>query len=249
MNTKQHDADQLLKNVLVVMPALNEEQVIGKVLAELYETLPTINCLVVDDGSNDSTAEIAKNAGAIVIRLPYNLGVGGAMRVGFNYAIEKHYTSVVQLDADGQHDPRDIPKLISELNSSDLVLGARFAGEGTYSVKGPRKWAMVLLANILSKSAKVKLTDTTSGFRASGPRSIKLFAKHYPAEYLGDTVESLVIAARAGLNIVQVPVSMRERAGGSPSHSPIKASLFLFRVGLAMFFAFLRPPIQIIKEQ
>ena len=108
---------------------------------------------------------------------------------------------------------------------------------------------MVLLANILSKSAKVKLTDTTSGFRASGPRSIKLFAKHYPAEYLGDTVESLVIAARAGLKIIQVPVSMRERAGGSPSHSPVKASLFLFRVGLAMFFAFLRPPIQIIEER
>lgn len=249
MNTKQHDDHQLFKKVLVVMPALNEEQVIGKVLAELYETLPAINCLVVDDGSNDSTAEIAQKAGAKVIRLPYNLGVGGAMRVGFNYAIEENFTSVVQLDADGQHDPRDIPKLIEELNSSDLVLGARFAGEGTYSVKGPRKWAMVLLANILSKSAKVKLTDTTSGFRASGPRSIKLFAKHYPAEYLGDTVESLVIAARAGLKIIQVPVSMRERAGGSPSHSPVKASLFLFRVGLAMFFAFLRPPIQIIEER
>ena len=240
--------ESISSKTLIVMPALNEEQVIAQVLEELFQTLPDIKCLVVDDGSTDNTAQIAKEAGAIVIRLPYNLGVGGAMRVGFNYAIENSFEAVVQLDADGQHDPKDIPKLIEKLNKADLVLGARFAGEGNYSVKGPRKWAMVLLANILSRSAKIKLTDTTSGFRASGNKAIKLFAKHYPAEYLGDTVESLVIAARAGLVILQVPVSMRERAGGIPSHSPIKATIFLFRVGLAMFFAFLRPPVQITEE-
>lgn len=240
--------ESITSKSLIVMPALNEEQVIAQVLKELFQTLPNINCLVVDDGSKDKTAQIAKEAGAVVIKLPYNLGVGGAMRVGFNYAIENSFEAVVQLDADGQHDPKDIPKLLKQLDKADLVLGARFAGEGNYSVKGPRKWAMVLLANILSRSAKVRLTDTTSGFRASGPRAVKLFAKHYPAEYLGDTVESLVIAARAGLKIVQVPVSMRERAGGTPSHSPIKASIFLFRVGLAMFFAFLRPPVKLIEE-
>jgi hypothetical protein len=108
---------------------------------------------------------------------------------------------------------------------------------------------MKVLAGLLSKSAHSKLTDTTSGFRASGPRAVALFAKHYPAEYLGDTVESLVIAARAGYKIVQVPVSMRERAGGAPSQSPIRASIFLMRVGIAMLFAFLRPPLSSPLDQ
>lgn len=233
-----------LRKTLIVMPAYNEEAVIAQVLKEVYETNPGITCLVVDDGSSDRTSEISKAAGAIVATLPYNLGVGGAMRVGFNYALANRFENVVQVDADGQHNPRDVSRLVAELDEADLVLGARFAGSGEYEAKGPRKWAMIVLAKLLSKSAHAHLTDTTSGFRASGPRAVQLFAKHYPAEYLGDTVESLVIAARAGFVIKQVPVTMRVRAGGVPSHSPIKASIFLARVGVAMLFAFLRPPVK-----
>lgn len=236
-----------LSTTLIVMPAYNEELVIASVLSELFETNPSINCLVVDDGSRDNTTAIAAKSGAIVATLPYNLGVGGAMRLGFQFARAEGYSNVIQLDADGQHDPRDIKRLVAELRTADLVLGARFAGVGNYSVRGPRKWAMTLLSNLLSSSAGTKFTDTTSGFRASGPRAVGLFAEHYPAEYLGDTVESLVIASRAGLKITQIPVAMRERIGGTPSHSPIKSAVFLGRVGIAMFFAFARPKIKLPK--
>lgn len=232
-----------MSKTLIVLPAFNEEDVISDVLREVLGTNPGAQCLVVDDGSTDRTAEIARGADVVVAVLPYNLGVGGAMRVGFNYALANGYENVVQVDADGQHNPRDVIRLVAELEHSDLVLGARFAGSGNYQVRGPRRWAMVTLAKLLSRSAKTTLTDTTSGFRASGPKAVRLFANHYPAEYLGDTVESLVIAARAGCVISQVPVTMRERAGGTPSHSPVKATVFLIRVGIAMMFAFFRPPV------
>ena len=232
-----------LRTTLIVIPAFNEEEVIGDVLSDVFESNPGVTCLVVDDGSSDRTSEIARGSGALVATLPYNLGVGGAMRVGFNYALAKGFDNVVQVDADGQHNPSDVIRLVSKLEQADLVIGARFAGSGNYEARGPRKWAMVLLAKLVSYSAGVRLTDTTSGFRASGPSAVRIFAQHYPAEYLGDTVESLVIAARADLLITQVPVTMRERAGGTPSHNPIRATIFLVRVGIAMLFAFLRPPV------
>lgn len=229
---------------LIVIPALNEESTIKQVIAEIASAVPLATCLVVNDGSTDRTSAVAAEAGAIVASLPYNLGVGGAMRLGFNYAKQNGYSFVVQVDADGQHDPSEISKLLEPLQRVDLVLGSRFAGIGNYEVAGPRKWAMVALAKILSKTSKTTLTDTTSGFRASGPRAIQLFSEHYPAEYLGDTVESLVIAARAGLSIEEIPVVMRARAGGVPSHNPAKSALFLLRVGLAVTFAYLRPSVQ-----
>lgn len=228
---------------LIVMPAFNEAAVIKSVIAEVKKHNVGATLLVVDDGSHDQTSEIAKGSGALVVTLPYNLGVGGAMRVGFNFALAEGYVAVVQVDADGQHDPSAVTQLVAGLQNADVVLGARFAGTGNYEASSIRRFAMKVLASLLSRSAGTSLTDTTSGFRAAGPRAIRLFAKHYPAEYLGDTVESLVIASRAGLKIIQVPVSMRPRAGGTPSHSPVKASIFLARVGVAMLFAFLRPPI------
>jgi glycosyltransferase involved in cell wall biosynthesis len=231
----------LLEHTLIVMPALNEEEAIGNVIAEVQTKLPGIHVLVVDDGSTDRTAEIARAAGARVLSLPYNLGVGGAMRAGFKYARQHDYENVVQVDSDGQHDPAGVPTLVAALASHDLVLGARFAGEGDYSVSGPRKWAMVVLAKVISGLAKSELTDTTSGFRATGPRAIELFAEHYPAEYLGDTVESLVIAARAGCRIRQIPVAMRPRAGGTPSHNPLKATAYLGRAAMALVIALMRP--------
>lgn len=234
---------------LIVLPAFNEEAVIADVIREVLTALPGVTCLVVNDGSTDSTTTVARKAGALVAELPYNLGVGGAMRFGFRYARSWGFQNVVQVDADGQHNAEDVPALLEKLREADLVLGARFAGKGEYAVRGPRKWAMTALSNILSKSSKTTLNDTTSGFRASGPRAVELFSKYYPAEYLGDTVESLVIASRANLVIRQVPVAMRERAGGTPSHSPIKAAVFLVRVGIAVLFAFMRPTIHTSSER
>jgi glycosyltransferase involved in cell wall biosynthesis len=223
------------------MPAFNEEASVGDVVREVLEALPDIAVLVVDDGSSDATALEARRAGALVASLPFNLGVGGAMRTGFRYALEHGFDNVVQIDSDGQHDPVSVPALLEQLETADLVLGARFAGTGDYKARGPRQWAMVTLAAILSHTSRTPLTDTTSGFRASGPHAVKLFAEHYPAEYLGDTIEALVIASRSGLVIRQVPVAMRPRAGGVPSHNPFKATAYLARAGLALVFALIRP--------
>ncbi len=229
------------KQTLIVMPAFNEAASVGDVIAEVRAQLPDVSILVVDDASTDGTRSVALAAGAMVATLPFNLGVGGAMRVGFRYALEHGLEAVVQVDADGQHDPTGVPALLDALDHADLVLGARFAGEGSYAMRGPRRWASVTLAAILSHTSRARLTDTTSGFRASGPRAIRLFARHYPAEYLGDTIESLVLASRAGLTIRQVPVAMRSRAGGVPSHSPFRAALYLARVTMALIFAYVRP--------
>ncbi|TFD22870.1 glycosyltransferase family 2 protein [Cryobacterium sp. TMT2-23] len=230
-----------IENTLVVMPALNEEGSVGDVVREVFHKAPSVAVLVVDDGSADATSEVARAAGALVARLPFNLGVGGAMRVGFRYALENGFHNVVQIDSDGQHDPECIPALLAALQNADLVLGARFAGEGNYTVSGPRQWAMLALSKVLSKVAGTRLTDTTSGFRASGPRAVALFAEHYPAEYLGDTIETLVIASRVGLTIHQVPVAMRPRAAGVPSHNPFRSATYLGRAILALVFALVRP--------
>jgi len=237
-----------LEKTLVVMPAYNEEAAIAGVIAEVYATLPGVGVLVVNDGSADDTVAVARAAGATVVDLPFNLGVGGAMRTGFKFAKANGFDNVVQVDSDGQHDPIGVPALVEALQTNDVAIGARFAGEGDYDARGPRRWAMTVLATVVSRIAHTPLTDTTSGFRAAGPRAVAIFADHYPAEYLGDTVESLVLAARAGCRITQVPVSMRPRAGGTPSHDPVKAAVYLGRACLALVIALWRPPLALSPE-
>jgi glycosyltransferase involved in cell wall biosynthesis len=226
--------------VLVIIPAWNECRSIGTVIGELRGELPQVDVLVVDDGSTDETARIARASGAAVSILPYNLGVGGAMRLGYRYAREHDYDVAIQLDADGQHDPRYIPKIIDSVADANIVIGARFAGEGDYKVRGPRRWAMRLLARVISRIAKTRLTDVTSGFRAADRKGIDLFAGWYPVEYLGDTVETLVFAARRGLKIRQVPVAMRVRMAGTPSHSPLRATIYLARACAILVLALIR---------
>lgn len=228
------------RRLLVVMPAWNEAACVGETVREVIRSVPDADILVVDDGSTDQTSDEACAAGARVLRLPINLGVGGAMRAGFKYAQRHGYEAVIQVDSDGQHDPRDIPAVIAALDDADIVIGARFAARGEYSVRGPRRWAMIFLARSISLLARTRLTDTTSGFRAANARAVHLYAHHYPAEYLGDTVESLVIALRSGYTVRQVPVSMRPRQAGTPSHSPLKAAVYLFRAFLSLGLALIR---------
>lgn len=213
----------------------------GDVVHEITTKLPGVALLVVNDGSTDRTAEVARAAGARVANMPYNLGVGGAMRLGFQYARDQGYEVVIQIDADGQHDPSCVPALVDALDSADLAIGVRFADESSYDVRGPRRWAMNVLSVVLSSVARQPLRDTTSGFKANGPRAIALFARSFPSEYLGDTVEALVIASRAGLKFAEVPVSMRPRAGGRPSHNPVKSAVYLARALIALTFALFRP--------
>ncbi|MGC4760401.1 glycosyltransferase family 2 protein [Micromonospora trifolii] len=228
------------KRTLIIIPALNESGSIADVVGEVRGELPGVDVLVVDDGSTDRTAAVAVAAGAKVAKLPYNLGVGGAMRLGYRYARDHDYDVAIQIDADGQHDPRYVPKLVDLLDDNDLVIGARFAGEGDYMVRGPRRWAMVMLSAVLSRVAHTKLTDTTSGFRAANRRVIEMFATWYPAEYLGDTVETLVHTARRGYRIRQVPVAMRKRMAGTPSHSPARAMIYLGRAFAVLTLALIR---------
>ena len=219
--------------VLVIVPAWNQQDALAATLANVRDTNPGVDLLVVDDGSRDRTAQVAVKSGALVCRLPYNLGVGGAMRAGYRFAIRHGYDVAVQIDADGQHDPAYLPALLEGLRTTratgaDLVIGARFAGEGEpYQVSLLRRMAMGLLARTLSRMAKTRLTDVTSGFRVANRRAIGVFAAHYPAEYLGDTVESMVIAIRAGCTVTQVPVQMRVRQGGQASQTPFRAALYL----------------------
>jgi glycosyltransferase involved in cell wall biosynthesis len=228
------------QHVLIMIPAWNEAASIGEVVAEIRGELPATDVLVIDDGSTDDTALAARQAGAAVVRLPFNLGVGGARRLGFRYAKAHGYEVAVQIDADGQHDPRYVPKLIDGLQDASLVIGARFAGEGDYQARGPRRWAMLVLSFVLSKMARQRLTDTTSGFRACDRSLIELFAGWYPVEYLGDTVETTVRVVRLGYTVKQVPVAMRQRFGGAPSKSPVKAVMYLGRAFFSLVLAVTR---------
>lgn len=225
---------------LVIMPAWNEAAVIGATITELLATVPGVDLLVVDDGSTDDTVRVAEGAGARVLRLPYNLGVGGALRAGFKYAWENGYDQVIQVDADGQHEPSQVEAVFAGLERADISIGARFAGRGDYRVRGPRQWAMKLLSATFTRAAGVQLSDVTSGFRAANRRAILQYTRHYPAEYLGDTVDSLMTAIRSGLTVVQVPVAMRPRQGGEPSHGPWKAAIYLVRSSFVLMMALTR---------
>jgi glycosyltransferase involved in cell wall biosynthesis len=220
--------------LLVIVPALNEEETIAAVVGDARANL-SCDVLVVDDGSSDATAQIARAAGATVVSLPYNLGVGGALRTGLRYAAQHGYNRVVQLDGDGQHDAREAKRVLDLLEDGhDLVVGSRFAAG--YDLGSTRRFTMRILSRIVSRRLGGRITDTTSGFRAMGPEAIKLFSRHYPSDYLSDTVEALLMAGAAGLRVAEVNVEMRPRQGGVPS-TPGTKSLYhlarlLFAIGL-----------------
>lgn len=221
-------------SVLVIMPAWNEEEAIGATIADLRAKAPWVDLVVINDGSKDSTARVARQAGAFVIDLPYNMGVGAAMRTGYRYARRMDYDIAMQMDSDGQHPPEFIDTLIEGLSRADIVIGSRFAASDSYKVRGPRKWAMSLLSFLFTRISGEKFTDVTSGFRAVNRRGIQQYCEFFPAEYLGDTIDSTVMAIRSGCKVIQVPVEMRERQGGTPSSGPLKSAIYLVR----SFFAF-----------
>ena len=218
----------------MAIPAWNEEASIVDVIMKVRSHQPGVDVLVVDDGSTDDTAVRARGAGATVISLPFNVGVGGAMRTAFLFAEREGYQAIVQVDADGQHDPADLQRVLDGLSEADIVVGTRFHPESTYFVGGPRRWAMVLLSKALSSMNKGTISDPTSGFRSAGPRAISLFALEYPADYLGDTVGSLAIAIRRGLVVHETPVTMYFRQFGRPSKNAVWSALYLGRATLAI---------------
>ena len=232
---------------LVVVPCLNEAASVASVVRSLRTHAPAAFVLVVDDHSVDDTAAVARTAGAAVVTLPFTLGVGGAMRTGYGYALRHGYRVVVQVDGDGQHDVRDLPRLVASLSDADVVIGARFADDTPYDAGGARRFAMRILAAVMSVIVGTRLTDSTSGYRALGPRAVRLFAEHYPAEYLGDTVEALVIARKCGLTVRQVPVRMTAREHGRPSQGVVGSVVYLARALVAIALGLVRrwtcPPV------
>lgn len=230
--------------VLVAVPALNEADAIGRVLQSLSEVHPLKDVVIVDDGSRDATAQIARDAGARVVSHAINLGVGAAMGTAFKYAVRNGYDAVIQFDGDGQHRPEHIAELIAGLADADIVIGSRFVSGGTFKSSAARRGVQRLIAWVASAYARTKLTDATSGFRIAGPRALAVFAEHYPVEWLGDTVESIVLATRQHLTVKEIPTVMNERVGGAPSQSVFRATLYTGRILFILSLASIRsvPP-------
>lgn len=219
-------------SVLVAIPALNEEATIGKVIDEVQSEYPSIKILVVNDGSSDRTSEIARKSGASVLEIPFNVGVGGAMRAAFQYGLENHFDFVLQFDGDGQHDFRSIDALVSNAESADIIIGSRFNAMSQFEMGIVRRFAVQFLKVLVRSSTNTRVSDPTSGFRLANRKAMNLFVHEYPTSYLGDTVGSLILAGQNHLKIAEVDVNMYERKGGTASQSWIKLPIHLLRVGL-----------------
>jgi glycosyltransferase involved in cell wall biosynthesis len=224
-----------------VVPAFNEAGSIGAVIAEIREADPEFEVVVVDDGSSDGTAEIAEAAGARVLRLPYNLGIGAAVQTGLQYACEEDFDVAVQIDGDGQHDPQELALLLAPVlaGEADIAVGTRFAGQRRYRASLSRRIGIALFAGAVSLIVRQRVTDTTSGFRAMNRRGICLFASDYPHDY--PEVEATVLVFRHRLRMVEVPVAMRQRETGRSSITAFGSLYYMSKVSLALFVGLLRP--------
>lgn len=223
-------------NVLVLVPAFNEEQSVERVLIDLKSH--GYRVLLISDGSHDRTAELGRAAGVSVVELPINLGVGGALRAGFKYAIKHKFEAIIQVDADGQHPADEIVNLISEANrtKAHMVIGSRFiTGESSMQVSGIRRIAMILLSRSATSAANTRITDSTSGFRLIRQPLLAEFAHQFANNYLGDTYESVISAGRGKYTIVEIPAALRKREIGESTASSGSAFRFTLKgLGVAL---------------
>lgn len=229
------------RRIVAIVPAYDEAGAIGRVVDEIVASEPSPDVVVVDDASTDDTAAIAEAHGAAVLRLPFNVGIGGAVQAGFRYALEEGYDTAVRLDGDGQHDASELPKLLApiERGEADLVIGSRFVdGTGSYRPPFARRLGIRVFSRLVSALGGQRVTDTTSGFVALGRRGIELFATEYPHDY--PEVEATLVALRSGLRLAQVQVDMRERESGSSSITLVRSVYYIVKVMLALFVASLR---------
>ena len=216
--------------ILILVPTFNEAGSIAKTIKELVAL--EYDVLVIDDGSTDGSAHIARSSGALVLQIPFNLGVGGALRAGFQHACRLGYEAVIQVDADGQHPANQIVDLINEANSHNchMVVGSRFLSDSTTMKVGRiRRIPMRLLANSASRAAGVSITDATSGFRLIRQPLLGEFSQSFPSYYLGDTYEALISAGKAGYFIREIPAALHAREVGESSASVSQAIKFVFK--------------------
>jgi glycosyltransferase involved in cell wall biosynthesis len=227
---------------LAVVPAYNESETIVNVVEALHKHAPRFHTLVVDDGSTDGTDALAVNAGATVLKLPFNVGIGGAVQTGFVYALEHGYDFLAQVDGDGQHDSVELERLIAAMEEQavDMVCGSRFlASDYRYPAPVSRRTGIHIFAFLLSRIVGMRVSDPTSGFRLYNRRAIELFAGSYPHDY--PEVEAVLILHRNHLRMHEIPVRMYTRGGGTSSISTGKSAYYMLKVLLALFVGLARP--------
>jgi glycosyltransferase involved in cell wall biosynthesis len=226
---------------IAIVPARNEAGAIGRVVTEIRALDPDLDVVVIDDGSTDDTAALAAAAGAVVVRLPFNLGIGGAVQTGFMYALAGSYDLAVRLDGDGQHDPAELPKLTEPVlrGEADIAVGSRFAtSRDGYRPPLARRAGIRFFAGLVSLLVRQRVTDTTSGFQALNRNGIRLFAADYPHDY--PEVEATVMVIRHRLRLLEVPVLMREREHGSSSITALRSAYYALKVTLALLVGVFR---------
>jgi glycosyltransferase involved in cell wall biosynthesis len=225
---------------MAIVPARNEEASIGAVVREILAVDPELVVVVVDDASTDRTSARAREAGARVVALPFNLGIGGAVQTGFKVARDERFDLVVRLDGDGQHIASEVPKLLTPIldGAADIVVGSRFAGGSEYRPPLARRLGIKLFAGVVSLLTRQRVTDTTSGFQACNRKAICLFAADYPHDY--PEVEATVMVFKHRLRLAEVPVDMRERSAGSSSIGALASFYYAVKVLLAVLIAISR---------
>ena len=225
---------------IAIVPAYNEEESVPRVIAEIREFDPSFDVVVVDDGSVDGTASAAERAGAHVVRLPFNLGIGSAVQTGFRYAHENGFKLAVRVDGDGQHDPAELGAILEPVlaDETDIAVGSRFIGGDGYRSSRSRRIGIRLLAWIVSALTRQKITDPTSGFQAANRLGIRLFAADYPHDY--PEAEATVMVFKHRLRMTEVPVAMRARESGQSSITAVRSVYYMVKVVLAIFVALFR---------
>jgi glycosyltransferase involved in cell wall biosynthesis len=226
--------------VLIIIPAFNEEASIGTVVSSIRQNVPEAEILVINDGSTDKTSEKASLAGADVAELPFNLGIGGAMQTGYLYASENSYDIAVQVDADGQHDPRYIKALMQPVirGEADMCIGSRYMDKTNYKSSFSRRAGMIFFSALVSAITGNSYKDTTSGFRVVNNKIIDYFANTYPVDY--PEVDVLVKLHKKGFRICEVPVEMHKRYAGRSSITPIRSIYYMIKVSVSVIIGSLK---------
>jgi hypothetical protein len=225
--------DELRKR-LVIVPAFNEEKSIGQVVDDILGCELGLDVVVIDDGSQDRTSEIARAHGSRVIKLPFNLGIGGAVQTGLKFALRHGYDVAIQIDGDGQHVPAEIPHLLAPLQrrEADVVIGSRYLGARHYRTPFMRRLGMLVISAVNSLLIGQRITDNTSGFRAFNRRAVEFLSNHYPSDY--PEPEAVVILGRNGFRLKESAVKMRQRLAGESSINSFHSIYYMVKVLLAV---------------
>ncbi len=243
--------EELLRRTLVLIPAYNEAANLSSTVAELREVLPDVDVLVIDDASTDDTARVARDLGVRLVRAPVNLGIGGAVQTGFQYALRRGYEATVEHDADGQHDPAAIKALLTPLarKEADVAIGSRYVGpeRGAGRPKGARRLGVAFFSTLTSLLAGKRVRDVTSGQWAVNRRALKFLAEFFPNDY--PDAQAILATRRAGFRIVEVPVGMRPRLHGVSTTNLWRSLLYPFSVTIAVVVEFLRRKTKPEKEE